>query len=133
VPEPDDPRTRDEPFPPPELTLWQKIRLLWGRPRRFFLGVFRPGYVRAMRARRRGECRRCGACCQLAVRCRHLVYEGGLAACDKYDGERPLNCRNFPIDPRCLADRDLNAPDLPCGFYFVSEDDEGSAGAAGAP
>ena len=119
-----DPPEPDSPLQPPTLTLWQKIRLLWGRPRRLFLGLLRRGYVRAMHARRRGECRRCGACCQLAVRCPHLVYDGALAGCDKYDQKRPLNCQNFPIDERDLADRDLNAPHTPCGYYFVDAEDD---------
>ncbi len=107
------------PFQPAALTVWQKGKRLWGRPRRWFLGVCRPGYVRASHARRRGECRRCGACCQLAVRCPHLVYDDGGGGCDKYDGTRPLNCQTFPIDERDIADRDLVAPDYPCGFHFA--------------
>lgn len=114
---------RPERFHTPPLSLWQKIKLLWGRPRRLFLGVCRPGYVRRSHARRRGECIRCGACCQMAIRCPHLIYDDdGLSACDIYDGKRPLNCRNFPINERCIADRDVNAPDLPCGYHFVNDE-----------
>lgn len=121
------------PFDPAKLTLWQKLKLLWGRPRRLFLGLFRPGYVRASHARRRGECRRCGACCQLAIRCPHLVYEDGLGGCDKYDQARPLNCQTFPIDERDLADRDLVAPDYPCGYTFVPPGAEEDASPADTP
>jgi len=121
------------PFTPARLTLWQKLRLLWGRPRRWWLGFCRPGYVRASRARRRGECRRCGACCQLAVRCKHLTYEDGLGGCTKYDGTRPLNCQTFPIDERDLADRDLVAPDFPCGYHFADDGDPDPAPDSGSP
>ncbi|MFW6162004.1 MAG: hypothetical protein ACODAJ_04495 [Planctomycetota bacterium] len=124
----------DVPFEPATLTLRQKLKLLWGRPRRLFLGLFRPGYVRASHARRRGECRRCGACCQLAIRCPHMIYEDGLGGCDKYDRRRPLNCQTFPIDERDLADRDLLAPHCPCGYHFVPADaDEAESSADGPP
>ena len=110
---------------PAKLTLWQRLRLLWGRPRRFYLNLIRPGYVRASLARRRGECRRCGACCQMGARCRHLDYDGDLAVCKRYERWRTANCRNFPIDERDLADRDLVAPDSPCGYYFVGSGSDG--------
>lgn len=112
-------------FEPARLPLWRRIWILRGRARRLYLGVFRKGYVRANRARRRGECRRCGACCQMGIRCPQLTDDGDLAGCRKYDRRRPINCRNFPIDERCLAERDQIAPDQPCGYYFVDEPDQG--------
>ena len=121
------------PFTPARLSLWQKVKLLWGRPRRLYLGLLRPGYVRASHQRRRGECRRCGACCQLAVRCPHLRYNQAQAECDKYDGKRPLNCQTFPIDERDIADRDLVAPDTPCGFSFVPPDGQDPPRLEGQP
>lgn len=102
-----------------KLSIWQRVKLLWGRPRRLYLNVFRSGYVRASLARRRGECRRCGACCQMGLYCRHLKYGAGdLSECVRYAKWRSSNCRNFPIDERDLAERDLVAPDTPCGFTF---------------
>lgn len=105
-------------FAAARVSLWQRLKLLWGRPRRLWLNVFRPGYVRASLARRRGECRRCGACCQMGARCRHLAYDGELAVCKRYERWRTANCRNFPIDERDIADRDLVAPHTPCGYHF---------------
>jgi len=104
-----------------KLGLWQRLKLLWGRPRRLYLNLFRRGYVRASLARRRGECRRCGACCQMGVRCLRLRYNGDLSECFGYKGYRSPNCRQFPIDERDLAERDLVSPDTPCGFHFVDE------------
>ncbi|HUT33686.1 MAG TPA: hypothetical protein VNE39_09415 [Planctomycetota bacterium] len=102
-----------------KLSIWRRVKLLWGRPRRLFLNVFRPGYVRASLARRRGECRRCGACCQMGLYCRHLKYGAGdLSECVRYQKWRSSNCRNFPMDERDLAERDLVAPDTPCGYSF---------------
>ena len=94
-----------------------KCRLLWGTPRRLFLNVFRPGYVRASLARRSGECLRCGACCRLVVRCIYFFEENGLPACRLYKLRLP-NCSKFPLDCRDLADRDLIAPDKPCGYSW---------------
>ncbi len=94
-----------------------KMILLWGTPRRLFWNVCRPGYVRASLAMRSGECRRCGACCRLFVRCIHFFEDNGLPACRLYK-HRPPNCSNFPIDPRDIADRDLIAPDSPCGYSW---------------
>jgi Fe-S-cluster containining protein len=34
---------------------------------------------------------------------------------------KPSNCSLFPIDERDLRDRDIIAPDSPCGFSFVPE------------
>ena len=101
-----------------KLSVWQRAKLLWGRPRRLFLNIFRPGLVRANLARRRGECRRCGACCQMGIRCPFLYYEDGLAACKGYDGRKSPNCRRFPMSERDLADRDVILPEQPCGFTF---------------
>ena len=96
-----------------------RLRLLWGTPRRFFLNVFRPGYVRRSLAQRQGACRRCGACCQLVVKCRFFFRDReGLPACRIYNICRTGNCSNFPHDYRDLADRDLIAPHLPCGFSW---------------
>ena len=94
-----------------------RLRLLWGKLRRFYLGVFRPGYVRRSLARRHGECARCGACCALGYRCLTLRDNGSGTEC-RIHKLRPINCRLFPIDERDLADRDLINPDLSCGFFF---------------
>ncbi len=103
---------------PVKRPLAKRIWGLRGRVRRFYLGVVRPGYVLRSRARREGQCNRCGICCQMGFRCASLVTDGPQAGCKKYQGKRPLNCRIFPIDERCLADRDRYAPDHPCGFRF---------------
>ena len=103
-------------------TLPQRVRLLWGKARRLYLGVFRRRYVRASLARRRGECARCGACCALGYRCPSLRSNGRDTECAVHK-LRPLNCRLFPIDERDLADRDLLCPDAPCGFRFDGSPD----------
>jgi len=81
---------------------------VWSKFRRFYLTHFRPGYVREQESRRRGECRRCGLCCRIAVKC-WFLKDGNH--CVIYS-QRPAQCRAFPIDPRDLR----NVPS--CGFHF---------------
>ncbi len=101
------------------LSFWRRVWLLRGRARRWYLGWLRPGYVRANRARRVGECRRCGMCCQMGIRCFRLRTDDSLSGCTSYGKRRPINCRNFPIDERDLADRNVLAPHDPCGYRFL--------------
>lgn len=95
------------------------IKLVWGTPRRLFWNLCRPGYVRASLAQRLGKCRRCGVCCRLVWRCSCFFYDNGVPACRIYARFRPPNCSMFPIDHRDLADRDLVAPNEPCGYSWA--------------
>jgi hypothetical protein len=100
------------------LTLSKWMQLRWGTYRRLYLNVFRSDYVRTSLAQRLGECRRCGACCQLLRRCVLLKNDNGLPACHLYLYRTP-NCSKFPIDSRDLGDRDIVSPDAPCGFSWA--------------
>lgn len=96
----------------------QRWQFVAGKLRRFYLGHFRKAYVARRIEARRGECARCGACCQLMHRCPWaLQCEDGLAGCRIYE-RRPANCRVFPLDRRDLAERDLVRPEQPCGYFF---------------
>ncbi len=96
-----------------------RMKLRWGVCRRMIWHLCRPGYVRAQLAQRQGACRRCGACCRLGRLCPYLMDDHGLSACQLYGRYRLPNCVNFPIDARDLADRDLIAPNEPCGYSFT--------------
>ena len=100
------------------LGLWARLKLFAGRPRRLYYNWFRKGFVDASMARRRGECKRCGACCQMGNRCRFLFYENGLACCKIYDGRKSPNCQRFPMMEQDIADRDVILPEQGCGFTF---------------
>lgn len=89
----------------------------WSKVRRYWLSKFRPAYVARMRRQRRGECLRCGSCCNIMFKCPHL--ENG-SHCVVYDG-RATQCRNFPIDHR-----DLRYLEDACGFHFVRDGDSQS-------
>lgn len=91
---------------------------LAGTPRRFFATWFFPQYVERNIAMRRGDCNRCGLCCQLVVKCVFLRYEDGLAACGCYE-KRPPNCAKFPISQADIDEVNRIAPHAPCGYSFV--------------
>jgi hypothetical protein len=102
-------------------------RLWWGKIRRALLGRVFTGYTRRRHALRRGECKRCGACCQLGRYCPSLeTDEKGLAKCLKYDQKRDPTCMLYPTTESDLRDRDRIMPKAKCGYYFV--DGSGSEG-----
>lgn len=110
-----------DPYPIRRLPLRTRMRLLGGKVRRFCLLHFRKEYVRRSLARRRGQCRHSGACCQISIVCPlHGPDEHGEPGCTVYE-KRPQNCRVFPIDERDLRERDIIMPDTPCGYHFVNE------------
>ena len=95
-----------------------RLALGWGKIRRAWLITCRPALVRKSLTRRRGECRRTGACCHLLVTCPALEGAGDVHRCKNYLYRGP-NCSIFPIDERDLHDRDLIMPDVPCGYSFI--------------
>jgi hypothetical protein len=78
--------------------------------RRFFLNRFRKEYVKNQMGLRKGECKQCGRCCQLAFRCPFLTKAG---KCLIYHKGRPMSCITFPIDRR-----DLDDVGSGCGYFF---------------
>lgn len=98
-------------------TLKQKIKLIRGKMHRFYVGHFDKAYVERHLARRKGECKRCGACCQLLFHCAFAAECKEGIGCKIYKN-RPVNCRIFPLHPRDLSERDIVAPNQPCGYYF---------------
>jgi len=99
-------------------------KMFGGKVRRFLMAHQREGraYIRRMLRRRRGHCARCGVCCMLVHRCPFLRIERGLATC-LIHALRPANCRIFPVDPQDLEERDLLAPERPCGYSFLTAAD----------
>lgn len=67
-------------------------------------GKIKPRYIR------KGQCNRCGWCCEYHG-CPHLQYDGGgKAVCPIYKN-RPKRCRVFPEAPPILHEG--------CGYYFI--------------
>jgi len=88
-----------------------------GQVRRQYLSRLRPGYVARAKVLRRGECRRCGSCCNLTFHCPFLDAD---FRCTHYE-KRTLTCRDFPIDAV-----DLRLTRVPCGLSFDPPEEERS-------
>jgi Putative zinc- or iron-chelating domain len=91
-----------------------RARQAQGKLRRFLRTNLRREEVVAALALRRGECNRCGACCEILFKCPFLKKQSdGTTACGIYE-DRPNACRYFPIDRR-----DLQEVRGSCSFYFI--------------
>lgn len=96
--------------------------LWWGKLRRAMLGRVFTGYTRRRHELRRGQCNRCGACCQLGRVCPSLeIDDSGLANCAKYDQPRDPTCRLYPTTESDLRERDRISPGTKCGYYFADK------------
>src|SRR5579883_3369867 len=91
-----------------------RARQAHGKLRRFVNIQFRKQEVEEALALRRGECNRCGACCEILFKCPFLKkHEDGATTCGIY-ADRPEQCRLFPIEARDLAEVRGS-----CSFYFI--------------
>jgi len=93
-----------------------RARQAQGKLRRFVSANFRKQEVIDALALRRGECNRCGACCEILFKCPFLKkHEDGTSTCGIYE-DRPNQCRLFPIERR-----DLEEVRGQCSFYFIEK------------
>ena len=93
-----------------------RARQAHGKFRRFVSANFRKEEVIAQLALRRGDCNRCGACCEILFKCPFLKKHGdGTTTCGIYE-DRPNQCRLFPIEKR-----DLEEVRGSCSFYFIEK------------
>ena len=93
-----------------------RTRQVQGKLRRFVNIRFRKEEVVAALALRRGECNRCGACCEILFKCPFLKkQDDGTTACGIYE-DRPNQCRLYPIEKR-----DLEEVRGQCSFYFIEK------------
>ena len=93
-----------------------RARQAQGKVRRFVSANFRKDEVIASLALRRGECNRCGACCEILFKCPFLKkHSDGTTTCGVYE-DRPNQCRLFPIERR-----DLDEVRGQCSFYFIEK------------
>ena len=93
-----------------------RARQAQGKLRRFVSANFRKQEVVAALALRRGECNRCGACCEILFKCPFLKkHKDGTTTCGIYE-DRPNQCRLFPIEQRDLAEVRGS-----CSFYFIEK------------
>src|ERR1044071_1023133 len=93
-----------------------RARQAQGKLRRFVSANFRKDEVIAQLALRRGECNRCGACCEILFKCPFLKkHTDGTTTCGIYE-DRPNQCRLFPIERR-----DIEEVRGTCSFYFIEK------------
>lgn len=93
-----------------------RARQAQGKVRRFVSANFRKDEVIESLALRRGDCNRCGACCEILFKCPFLKkHEDGTTTCGIYE-DRPNQCRLFPIEKR-----DLEEVRGSCSFYFIEK------------
>jgi Putative zinc- or iron-chelating domain len=93
-----------------------RARQAQGKIRRFVNTNFRKQETIAALALRRGECNRCGACCELVFKCPFLKKNpDGSSLCGIYDN-RPNSCRLFPIEQR-----DIREVKGTCSYYFIEK------------
>jgi Putative zinc- or iron-chelating domain len=93
-----------------------RARQAQGKLRRFLRTNLRKQEVIDALALRRGECNRCGACCEILYKCPFLKKQpDGTGLCGIYE-DRPNACRYFPIDQR-----DLQEVRGTCSFYFIEK------------
>lgn len=93
-----------------------RARQAQGKFRRFVQIRFKKEEVVAALALRRGECNRCGACCEILFKCPFLKkHDDATTTCGIYE-DRPNQCRLFPIEKR-----DLEEVRGTCSFYFIEK------------
>jgi hypothetical protein len=93
-----------------------RARQAQGKLRRFVSSNFRRDEVVAKLALRRGDCNRCGACCEILFKCPFLKkHEDGTTTCGIYE-DRPNQCRLFPIERR-----DIEEVRGSCSYYFIEK------------
>ena len=93
-----------------------RARQAQGKLRRFVSANFRKEEVIASLALRRGECNRCGACCEILFKCPFLKkHTDGTTTCGIYE-DRPNQCRLFPIEKR-----DLEEVRGSCSYFFIEK------------
>ena len=93
-----------------------RARQAHGKLRRFVVTNFRKQETIAALSLRRGECNRCGACCELLLKCPFLKKRrDGSTTCGIYEN-RPNSCRLFPIERR-----DIEEVRGTCSYYFIEK------------
>lgn len=93
-----------------------RARQAQGKLRRFVSINFRKDEVVEKLALRRGDCNRCGACCEILFKCPFLrKHADGTTTCGIYE-DRPNQCRLFPIEQRDIAEVRGT-----CSYYFIEK------------
>ncbi len=94
-----------------------RARQAQGKLRRFVQIQFHKQEVVEALSLRRGDCNRCGACCEILFKCPFLKKndDDNTTTCGIYE-DRPSQCRLFPIERR-----DLEEVRGSCSYYFIEK------------
>ena len=95
----------------------------WGALRRTILPQLLPDeLLRRWKPYQKGECNRCGACCQIQFQCSFMVQEDDhLTHCTIYQSDHaPQACLVFPVDPLDLHMLQREIGNV-CTFYYEGE------------
>jgi hypothetical protein len=93
-----------------------RARQAQGKLRRFVKTNFKKQEIIQGLALRRGDCNRCGACCELLFKCPFLKKQSdGSSLCGIYEN-RPNSCRLFPTEQRDIAEVKGS-----CSYYFIEK------------
>ncbi|MBA3568627.1 MAG: YkgJ family cysteine cluster protein [Pyrinomonadaceae bacterium] len=93
-----------------------RARQAQGKIRRLINTNFRKQEMIAALGLRRGDCNRCGACCELLFKCPFLKKQSdGSTICGIYEN-RPNSCRLFPTERR-----DIDEVRGTCSYYFIDK------------
>ncbi len=81
--------------------------------RRFYY-LFNKKQVLQSVEKRRGDCKRCGGCCNASIRCPSLAFdENGYAMCKEHES-RPHMCKLYPYSGKDYFSHLKNK----CGFWY---------------
>ncbi|MBY0371312.1 YkgJ family cysteine cluster protein [bacterium] len=91
-------------------------QLIVGKFRRIAISMV-PGLAEKLQKKYgiQGGCSGCGASCNLLFRCPHWIES--TRRCGVYE-LRPTVCRQFPVTPADIAERELVRNGKPCGYTF---------------
>ena len=90
--------------------------LIWGKLRRILISLV-PHLSKFLQEHYAlsGGCTHCSSSCKLLFQCPH--WDDKNSRCGIYE-YRPTVCRQFPVTPSDIRDRNLVSRDIPCGFRF---------------
>ncbi|MBI2026737.1 MAG: YkgJ family cysteine cluster protein [Deltaproteobacteria bacterium] len=93
----------------------QQRAALFGKFRRVYWSRFKDDKTDFFISQRKGDCTRCGNCCQIGYVCPAYDTKSRLCTINKI---KPLVCKLFPLTPLDIADRDSVSFNPQCGFYW---------------
>lgn len=87
--------------------------------RRPFYSIFKKEYIKKNLGRRKGECKKCGKCCEvmdiLSLKCKYFKEEKCTIFKDEYGKNVECDIHQYPFDEK---DKTITKKHTNCGFYW---------------